>query len=199
MFNLPQKSITARSIPRGAHICSIFGDETERLQQLESFFQAGKVMNERLLCLIESDTAPAIVEGLARLGQELKVGGQPIGYFPQGSFSSAFRLGLIHNFYQQALAEGFAGVRVAVETAWALQEPDGERRLVEHEAQVSTLLRVLPSTVLSQYDARRFSPAGIVTALTTHPYLWIRGQLVENPGYVPAEEVARHTRNPIPS
>lgn len=193
MFNLPQKAITARSIPRGAHICSIFTDEAERLQQMEGFFRAGKVMGERLLCLLESDTSSEIQEGLLRMSQELKVGGQPIGYFPQGRFSFAFRLGLIRNFYQQALADGFAGVRVAVETAWALSEPDGEKRLIEHEAHVSELLAVLPSTVLSQYDARRFSPAGIVTALTTHPFLWVRGQIVENPSYIPADEFMRRS------
>ena len=54
--------------------------------------------------------------------------------------------------------------------------------------EVNRLLHGRSMTVICQYDLRRFSGAVLLDVLQVHPYVMIRGSIMPNPFYNPAED-----------
>lgn len=55
------------------------------------------------------------------------------------------------------------------------------------------MLETHPVTAICQYDANRFDGDTILQCLEVHPYMIVRGQVVQNPFYMKPEEfIERH-------
>lgn len=188
---------TERPFLSGSHICYLFGDDDERFRVLAQFIAAGSRDRERILYL--SDTLPVdgVRSALLREGAELGEPGQSLfmpaedGYLSNGKFSSQATLAKIQTFFENSISAGYRGARGTGEMSWALRGVPGVEDVMEYEARLTGLLECYPYTAICQYDIRRFDGATLMDVLSVHPYSILRGQIVDNPYFIPPEQFLR--------
>jgi len=176
----------------GHHIIYLYNDDVERKRTMGKFLQQGLFDDEKVLYLVDDISPDEMRRELMDLGvdvdekqEDFDVAPGHHTHCPGGYFSPDFMLGLVGDYYDGAVREGYAGARGAGEMSWALIEgratvPD----LLAYEAKLNDILRDHPLTTVCQYDARRFDGALVMDMLSVHPMMIVRGQLVKNPSYV---------------
>ena len=92
------------------------------------------------------------------------------------------------NHWKNSLSSGYSKVRVIGEMSPTIQCIKGGYRLTEYECRITIMLRDNKITCICQYDARKFDGATIMDILLVHPMMIVRGQVVQNPFFVPPEE-----------
>lgn len=88
----------------------------------------------------------------------------------------------------ESLESSYDGLGVLGESTWCFHTAGTFDRILEFEARFDERCPDLPITALCQYDLTRFSEESIAKALWTHRQILYRGQICENPFYVPPEE-----------
>ncbi len=179
----------------GHHIVYIYNDDVERKRTMSKFLQQGLLDNEKVLYLVDDISPDDMRKELLELGVDVEKKQKDFdltkGHYahcPGDIFSREFMLGMVGDYYDNAICEGYAGARGAGEMSWALT--DGRATVSEllgYEASLNDILEAHPLTTVCQYDARRFDGALLMDLLSVHPMMIVRGQLVKNPCYVAPE------------
>jgi hypothetical protein len=179
-------------IREGLHIIYIFNDDVERKKTMAKFLQQGLTDHEKVLYLV-SDISPEEMK-LELLDLGVDVEREPHAFdltkghhthCPGNCFSKNFMLGMVAEYYDNAIREGFEGARGVGEMTWALSEKRCSLSdLLEYEASLNDILTDHPLTTVCQYDARKFDGSLLMDLLSVHPMMIVRGQLVKNPCYV---------------
>ena len=192
---------TNQSFPAGGHICQIFSDDNERLDALLEFLRSGLAAGEKSACFTEKLDEKRLVDYLANHGisaDKLKESGALTHsgtsnvYFQDGRFDPDRMLGVMQNYYEDSVANGYPAARVIGEMTAEIETIPGGSRLMEYESRISLLLKDCPITAVCQYDANTFEGATIMKVLKVHPLMVIRGAVVHNPYYIPPEEFLAH-------
>lgn len=185
------------TFPAGVHVCQIFSDDCEREDSLLGFLRSGLEAGERCCCFSDNISAERIAEFLDRHGISsaaapaaggLSTHGARATYFDHGHFEPERMLARLLAYHTESVQQGWPAARLIGEMSPEIERMPGGERLVEYEARVSLLLRQHPVTTVCQYDARTFGGATIMDVLRVHPFMVIRGQIVQNPFFVPPEE-----------
>jgi len=186
---------TEERVPEGQHICYIFNEDAERKRVMAKYLESGMLAKEKLLYLVDVMTPEEMKDCLAELGVDVRSKPDAVAiaeaapaYCPGGFFNATEMLGVVRDFQQQALREGYTGSRGTGEMSWCLAEGRAnEEDLMEYEARLNELVAEYPYTACCQYDARRFDGGMIMNVLSVHPMMIVRGQLVRNPYFVAPE------------
>jgi len=185
-------------VPVGTHICQIFSDDEERDVATLNFLRMGLLQREKTACFSEKLNEDRLADFVGQQGlglSELKARGtyqQAASkgvYFQGGIFDPERMLSLLTTFHAGSLAEGYPAARVIGEMDPAVRSMPGGNRLMEYEVRVSVLLRQHPVTAMCQYDAREFDGATILDVLRVHPLMVVRNMVVQNPFFLPPEQV----------
>lgn len=188
---------TDQFFPVGSHICQIYSDDSEQTDSLLGFLESGIKNGEKTACFtgkLDDSTLAAHLEQrglyLARLTESkaLTTARTSDIYFQEGCFSPEIMLGLLRQFYEDSVSQGFTAARVIGEMISDVCTMKGGDRLMEYESRVSLQMRTHPITVVCQYDANSFDGATIMKVLKVHPLMVIRGVVVHNPYFIPPEE-----------
>ncbi len=186
---------TDERFKEGHHIIYLYNDDAERKRTMAKFLQQGLFDEEKVLYLVDDISPDEMRRELMALGVDVDekqtdfdVTRGHHSLCPGGYFTSEFMLGIVGDYYKNAIREGYVGARGAGEMSWALIEgratvPD----LLTYEAKLNRVLEDHPLTTVCQYDARRFDGALVMDMLSVHPMMVVRGQLVKNPSYVEPE------------
>lgn len=176
----------------GHHILYIYNDDFERKRIMAKFLQQGLLDDEKVLYLVDDISPEEMKSELKNLGVDVDEKQHDFditeGHYsrcPNCYFSPDFMLGVVAEYYDDAIKSGYMGARGAGEMSWALVEGRATvPELINYEARLNTILKDHPLTTVCQYDARRFDGSLIMDMLSVHPVMIVRGQLVKNPGYV---------------
>lgn len=136
------------------HICLISDDPLQHREAVDRFFQEGTAKNERCATL------------------------ELTSFFHDGVFDPYAALAQIRIAAESAIAEGYFGVRLAVEMC-------GGERLIEYEALLSKLVAPGRTSIFCKYHRANFDGALIDDVLRTHPKLVVEGRVSTNPYYEP--------------
>jgi len=90
-------------------------------------------------------------------------------YLRSGVFDPQLMIALLGSALDEALADGFTGLRVTGDMTWALGPETDSDRLIEYEALLNNFFPGSQALALCQYDRRRFAPEIIRQVLYTHP------------------------------
>lgn len=153
------------------HICLLSDDPTEHRDAVERFFLEGTAKNEH----------SATIE-LA-------------SFFQNGALDPYAVLAHLRGLAERAIADGYFGLRVAVEIC------AGEK-LIEYEALLSKLITPARTSIFCKYHRAKFDGALIHDVLRTHPKIVIEGRISTNPYYEPpslvlAEDAAESKRQRV--
>jgi hypothetical protein len=191
---------TQAPIPAGTHICQIYSDEAERDDSLMRFLLRGIQNGELNACFSENIDRNKLRDFLSSHGVDLDeamksgqltLNGTRAVYFQDNRFDPDRMLGMLRQFHITSQTNGYTGARVIGEMSPEVRRIDGGSRLLEYESRVSLLLRTHPVTAVCQYDARVFDGATIMEVLKVHPMMIVRGVVVQNPFFIPPEEILR--------
>ena len=204
-MSIPNREIslgfTKEPFPAGTHMCYIFNDDDERHRLIAKFIESGLLGGEKVGYFASAYKEKPDADALKDLGVS------PAPRLRQGQFKEALAdevycpghvfdpdrmLGNIRNLYSDSIKEGYTGGRASGEMEWALKGIPGSDWLIEYEAKINTIVGKYPATTICQYDARLFDGATLFEVLRVHPMMIIRGHVVRNPYYVPAEEYLQH-------
>jgi signal transduction histidine kinase len=191
---------------RGDHLCLLPEDDAERIAAVVPFLERGLASAERCLYIADHHDCATAEESLARagvaVGREKERGALVCltaseTYLRGGRFEPRAMVDLLRQAEQQALDDGFAGLRLAAEMSWAgdaapgSDDPDPAARqaLTDFEALLNRFLRGSRTIALCQYARRRFAPETLQQALRTHPLAVIGEQVCPNSFYEPPEMV----------
>jgi hypothetical protein len=179
----------------GFHIIYLYNDDYERKRTMAKFLQEGIQEGEKVLYLVH-DVSPSDMRlELGEMGVDTDTAQKAFEmmdahykHCPGEVFSKEYMLGLVGEYYENALKDGYVGARGAGEMSWAAENGRAELKdLIEYEARLNSILAEHPLTTVCQYNVRLFSGEVIMDLLSVHPLSLVRGQLVRNPFYIPPD------------
>ena len=178
--------------PEGTHICYLYNDDDERRRILPLFARHALIEHESfdyLADVPDPQDLPRVMSelDLARAVRDLpgqvEMSTARQGYFPDGCFDPDAMLGRLRERYEQCIAAGMAGARIAGEMTWALRNIPGSDRILECESRINELVKDAPITVMCQYDMRKFDGTMIFDVMNVHPIMIVGGHVLRNPFY----------------
>ncbi|MFP5285368.1 MAG: MEDS domain-containing protein, partial [Thermoanaerobaculia bacterium] len=187
----------ARRVARlrqGDHLCLIYDSAAEKTAALVPFFKAGLAAGERCLYVGHVSDSRRLERALLDHGVEvapevdrgaLVLLTRPQDWLPVGEFEPGAMMDLLRQAEQQALDDGFSGLRASWDMEWVLDGNPGAARLVEYEACLNRFLAGSHTSALCRYARSRSSAALIETILHTHPLAVLGDQVCPNCYYEP--------------
>ncbi|HYO11627.1 MAG TPA: MEDS domain-containing protein [Thermoanaerobaculia bacterium] len=183
---------------QGEHLCLIYESAAEKTAALVPFFKTGFAARERCLCVGHASDSRRLEQELLERGvqvaSELDCGALVLltrrqDWLPGGRFEPGAMMDLLRQAEQQALDDGFSGLRVSWDMEWLLDGVSGAERLVEYEAELNRFLGDSRTSVLCRYARPRSSATLIESILHTHPLAVLGDQICPNLYYEPPEMV----------
>ncbi len=180
------------------HLCLIYESREEQLRAMVPFVRQGLEAGARCVYVSDAGTASAVSDAM-------RAGGVPVDravqqgalavaqyrdiYLAPGRFDPDAVLEFAAGAGLQAAAEGYQGLRIAGEMAWALRGDPGADRILEYERKVNERIPSVPVTAICQYDRSRFAPEVIRDVIRTHPLVVVGDRVCRNFYYVPPGEL----------
>jgi len=186
---------TIGDIESGHHVCCIYETEEEHRAVVVPFLRQGLERGEKVLYIVDARDAEIILDYLREDGLDpdpylesgqLSVLTAQEVYLKDGVFDPDAMIALLRAETDQALAEGYATLRVTGEMSWALRGLPGSERLIEYEAKLNQFFPGSKCLAICQYDRRAFSASLLLDVLTTHPIAVVGTSVHDNLYYVPA-------------
>jgi len=180
-------------LKRGSHLCSIYRDKDEQLSVIIPFLKGGLRRNERCIYIVDENTKEDISrilqgggydleKGLARTGQ-LQFFTKEDSYLKDGNFDPDKVINLLKLAQEDALENGYDGLRVTGEMTWVLTRLPGTEKLIEYESKLNYFLPSSSTSALCQYNEKKHSEAILAGVLLTHPKVVLYGKVYDNPYY----------------
>ena len=158
------------------HACLTFGEPEELLDLTAAFVRDGLHGGLKVVWLSDAtpDRATAeltrrgIAVGAALASGQLTAAGYEDRLLADQVFSVGQAMTWLAGQMHDCRAQGFAGLRLAMDMSWALRPVAGIEQLPEFEKRVATLLAGTTASVLCQYDRERFDPVTLASVAAFH-------------------------------
>jgi hypothetical protein len=189
-----------RSFNHGDHICALHASAEEQEVTAARFIAEGLRAGDR--CLFAGSSPAALTRFRERLrGEDLDAAAEEQrralllltkeeAHLRDGHFDSERMLRMLSQTLEDALNDGFAGLRTCGDMTWLLDDAPGSQQVVEYEALVTELFRSVRALGMCQYDRARLPASVIDHALATHNTVVLDGARGANP-FVRPLSVAR--------
>jgi signal transduction histidine kinase len=187
---------------QGDHLCLIYDSSAERLAALVPFLKAGLAAGERGLFLGSSESCLGIERALQGagipVGREIERGALILlsdrdCWLDRSRVETRFDPNTLKDMLrrteQQALDDGFSGLRVTWDVAWLLEGVPGAERWIDFEAEMNGFLAGSRTCALCRYGRRRTPPEQLQDVLRTHPLALLGNQVCSNAFYEPPSMV----------
>jgi len=188
---------TNQKFKPGIHICQVFNDEIERQDALVNFIITGLQNDEKTACFSEKESEKTLASFFEEKGliykERVRTGDFTISktgeaYFTDNKFEPEQMINLLREFFETSQKEKHSGARVIGEMTPDIEHIEGGSKLLEYESKVNMLVKEHPINAVCQYDARAFDGSTILDILKVHPYMIVRGNVVQNPFYERPED-----------
>ncbi|HEX2836350.1 MAG TPA: MEDS domain-containing protein [Thermoanaerobaculia bacterium] len=173
------------------HIGAFFTSESERLRVLTPFFEEGLARGEKAVWIVkeEAERRPANRDATTRGAIQFKTWDQM--YLADRQFDQYAMLDRLGAELRSGGEEGFPRTRLMADMEWALEALPGVADLAEYESRINDRIATPADIIVCSYDLNRFSGRVIVDVLRAHPAIIVGGCLLDNPLYVPTEQLLR--------
>ncbi len=186
------------------HLCLIYESLEEWRAVTIPFIAIGLQRRERCICVLSDQSADMVrahlgqkgvdVASVERSGQLIIAYG-PEAYTTEMSFEPERIIDLAIARTEEAIREGYSGLRVIGDMTWAVRDYPGLDKLLEYEARLNReLFPKYPCLGICQYDRRKFSSKLIKGVIMTHPLLVKENRVYNNFYYVPPEDFLGRNR-----
>jgi anti-anti-sigma factor len=172
---------------RSSHACWSYRSDEKHRGFLLEYFTAGLQADERLMYLASPEQLRAAIAILTDAGLDvgtlmlqggLRLGDVTVAYLSEGSLQPDIRLAGHAVLVEQALRDGFAGLRVCSEIAPLLRSDGVRDDWCGYELRADVLIAGLPSIVVCACDQRATQPEVMTDLAAVHS---LRGGAVGYP------------------
>ena len=185
-MNRPRNPVDVPRPGTGEHACCFYESDAELRETLSAFIREGVARREQLLLLLD----PATADGLPRLlggsgpdpgalagTRQLRIVSRKEPFRKDGSYDPERTRVLLGEVRARALAEGYSGLRTAVDMAWLLSGETG--------MDATAACGGFPGVCL--VDCRVIPPGALRTMLGSHAFVAVGSGTYRNPYHVPRE------------
>jgi anti-anti-sigma factor len=168
---------TVDELEPGDHACLTFSDADERLDIVAAFVLDGLNRGDKVVCLTDALEPAELSTELSSRGLpvesstcsgQLEVASSVSAYVTGGAFDPVQVISGLRSRIDNALTEGYPGLRISADMVWALRPVSGLEQLLTFEVQFSELLASRPATVVCQYDRAGFDAVSLAGASAAH-------------------------------
>jgi hypothetical protein len=199
------RAVKGREYQQGDHICLAYHTPAEQLAIAVEFMADGLRRNERCLYSVATQhgldefsralTAAGIdAREAARKGRLLLLT-KDAAHLQPGYFDAEAMLGMLSLRVEEALNDGFTGLRTCGDMSWLLDEAPGTEQIVDYEGLLNAFFRSVRATGMCQYDATRVPEGLLKHALTTHPTIVVNDRHRANPYFEAQPDEAPFSAN----
>jgi len=183
---------------QGDHLCLIYESAAEQTAALVPYFKAGLAAGERCLFVGHGTSCRRLERSLEEAGVDTRAAHdrgalvcltQRESWLPGGRFDPGALMDLLRQAEQQALDDGFTGLRATWNMGWVLEGVSGSDRLMEYEAHLNRFLAGSRTCALCRYSREASSAEELQQALHTHPLAVLGEQICANAFYEPPDMV----------
>jgi signal transduction histidine kinase/ActR/RegA family two-component response regulator len=183
---------------QGDHLCLVYRSAAEQTAALVPYFKAGLAAGERCLFVGHGTSGRRLEHALEDAGVDLRgecdrgalvFVTQRESWLPGGRFDPGAMMDILRQAEQQALDDGFSGLRATWNMGWLLEGTPGADRLIEYEAHLNRFLAGSRTCALCRYSRDGSSPELIEDALQTHPLAVLGDLICPNAYYEPPDMV----------
>jgi signal transduction histidine kinase len=184
---------------KGDHLCLIYDSAAERLAALVPFLKAALAAGERGLFFGPPESCLGVERALEDagipVGREIERGALVLlsdrGICLEGGrFDANCMKDLLRRTEQQALEDGFSGLRVTWDVTWLLEGVPGVEGWIAFEAEMNEFLAGSHTCALCRYGRPRTPPEQLQAVLRTHPLALLGNEVCPNAFYEPPPMVA---------
>ena len=184
---------------QGDHLCLIYESAAEQTAALVPYFKAGFAAGERCLFVGHGTSCRRLEHTLEEAGVDVHAEHdrgalvcltQRESWLPGGRFDPGALMDLLRQAEQQALDDGFTGLRATWNMGWVLEgTASSTDRLMEYEAHLNRFLAGSRTCALCRYSREASSADELQQALHTHPLAVLGEQICANAFYEPPDMV----------
>jgi hypothetical protein len=170
-------AVATDAVDAGDHACLTFTDAEERLDLVAAFVRDGLKAGSKVVCwtdtltpdgLAEQLTARSVRLGAARRRGQLRL--VPVtGALAGGAGGAAAMVEVLAAELDAATREGYRGLRVTADMAWATRPMAAAEQLAVFETDVAELCADGRLCLICQYDRDRFDAVTLAFAAKAHP------------------------------
>jgi signal transduction histidine kinase len=183
------------------HLALIYDNQDEQFDVVIPFLRLGLERGEKSVFIYDDTSPETVMAAMERHGIDVAAatasGALAIltrhdAYLKNGDFDPEWMIAYLREAVESAKKQGFRAVRASGEMTWALA-PSGDvhDRLVEYECMLTRFFAGCDMGGICQYNRNRFRPDMLMHVIHTHPRLVFKGEVCENPYYIPAEILER--------
>lgn len=174
------------------HIGAFFASESERLRVMTPFLEEGLSRGEKAVWIASGDAERRPPDrGDREMHGALEIRTWDEMYLVDRHFDQYAMLERLGEKLHSGGEEGFARTRLMADMEWALEPLPGVKDLAEYESRINERVATPADIIVCTYDLNRFSGRVIVDVMRAHPAIVVGGCLLDNPLYMPTEELIR--------
>ncbi|WP_181442340.1 MEDS domain-containing protein [Streptomyces tateyamensis] len=162
----------------GEHLCRTYADDQERAQQVSALVRDGLARGQRVLYYADTQPTERVADQLraevAEAGAALERGQLSVestadGFLRRLPFDPDLMIARLRDSCQEAVSQGWAGLRVIGEMDWSTRQVPGADRLLEYELRLDAeVLEDLPVTGICLYSHHAVTRAPAALAAAAH-------------------------------
>jgi DcmR-like sensory protein len=186
------------------HVCGFFNSREEEFRVLMPFLKEGFEDGDKVFQILAKEHCGerrrqvedmGVDVGAAERSGQLDIRPWEEAHLRGGRFNQDAMLALLDEAMTGAKAQGFPLIRLWANMEWALEDLPGVHDIVEYESRFNDILPKHNGVVVCTYDLTRFSASIMMDVLRTHPLVIMGGVLLENPFYVPPDDLLSELRH----
>ena len=190
-------------LKKGDHVCLYYESPAEQLAVVSAYIRQGLTRQERCLYVAHDralhEVGVALQDAGIDLAHERHRGALVLQtaddvYLTDRRFDCDAMVGFFADAVEQALNDGFTGLRTTSEMTWVPDGAPGAERAFEHESLMNEFYPDSHALGLCQYDRLRMRPETLDEALKTHPHVLLESRLSGNPFYEPPDVYFNRSR-----
>jgi HTH-type transcriptional regulator, bacterioopsin transcriptional activator and related proteins len=173
----------------GDHVCSIFQNSEQQFSLVIPFIMEGLEKNQKCVYVVDDNSREGVMAEFAKAGFEIKkyIDSKQFllllkseAYLKDGCFDAAKMTVLVQEILDDALGEGYEGVRGTGEMTWTLGNMSYTDELISYEVKLNDFIKSKKIALICQYDENKFSQEILVDIIRTHTWVIVRGKMYEN-------------------
>ena len=185
----------AAKMKYGDHYCLIHRNKREQFDVIIPFILDGLKNNEKCIYLVAPRSRNKLITALAdykidiepfRKTQQLSIlTDEDNSYLKERSSDPDMIISVLKQAEQDALREGYSGVRLTGEMLWVHSNLPGTELFAEYKNKLELFFHTSKIIAICQYDENGFSPKFLADVIAVHPKVILYSTLVaSNPFYV---------------
>jgi len=189
--------VAGSDVRHSSHNCLPFETTDEKHEATVTFFHEGLSRSARCIFTGTTEDFDTLGRGLEELGictrratarGSLQFRSLEEIYYPDGSFEPPRSLDYTDGLIDEALVDGFTGLRMSAELTH-IPAHDDWKKIVWYEAMINERFARRPISFLCRYPRQLIPAERICDLLRTHPLAIVRGESCDNPFYERPEMV----------